>query len=288
MPMRLLLLVALALGPLSLSVPAQAEPRSSDERDQHRYPWVPRATETLNGRFAAPPDFTRVPAHPSSFGGWLRTLPVAPPGTAVVSHKGARILAASDPRLAGVVAIDVGDKDLQQCADSIIRLHAEWQWFRGNRDMSYRLASGDALPFSRWLRGDRPVVSGGKGKITWTHHPGDESSSHASFRRYLDHVFTWANTQSLAAQGHRVSPAHLQPGDFVVQPGAPGHAVLVLDVARAEDGRRVALLGQGFMPAQSFHVLRDPRTGSAWFPIEEAGLKTPFWPTFGWDALRRL
>jgi hypothetical protein len=72
-------------------------------------------------------------------------------------------------------------------------------------------------------------------------------------------------------------------------PGSPGHAVLVLDLARAADGRRVALLGQGFMPAQSFHVLRPSREGT-WFAIDPgtSGIKTPFWPTFPWSSLRRL
>ena len=250
---------------------ASAEPRSSDERAVHRYAWVPRATETLNGRLAAPEGFTRVPQDPSSFGGWLRSLPLAPQGTAVLSHSGQRILAGNDARLAAVVALDVGARDLQQCADSIVRLHAEWQWFRGHRDQSYRLASGKTLAFPRWAS---------------AHH--SDANAHGAFRKYLDEVFAFANTESLKAQGHRVALDQLRPGDFVVQPGAPGHAVLVLDVARAEDGRRVVLLGQGFMPAQSFHVLRDPDRGSAWFTVEGTSIKTPFWPAFGWETLRRL
>lgn len=126
----------------------------------------------------------------------------------------------------------------------------------------------------RWEARARPDTAGG---------------DHASFRSFLDNVFMWANTGSLAAQGKKVGVEALRPGDFVVLPGSPGHAVLVLDLARADDGRRAALLGQGFMPAQSFHVLRPDR-GGVWFAIDPGspGLKTPFWPTFPWDALRRL
>jgi hypothetical protein len=64
--------------------------------------------------------------------------------------------------------------------------------------------------------------------------------------------------------------------------------VLVLDVARAGD-RRALLLGQGFMPAQSFQVLR-PAEGAAWFLVEPGAtaLDTPFWPAFPWKALRRF
>jgi hypothetical protein len=64
--------------------------------------------------------------------------------------------------------------------------------------------------------------------------------------------------------------------------------VLFLDVARAAGGRRVALLGQSYMPAQNFHVLR-PGSGDAWFEIDVSKpLSTPFWRPFAWSLLRRL
>ena len=86
-----------------------------------------------------------------------------------------------------------------------------------------------------------------------------------------------------------VAAADLRPGDFFVMPGSPGHAVLVLDLARSPDGRRRAVLGQGFMPAQSFHVLRGA-SGSAWFAVDEAQatVAMPFWEPFPWATLRRL
>jgi hypothetical protein len=72
--------------------------------------------------------------------------------------------------------------------------------------------------------------------------------------------------------------------------GVPfGHAVLILDVARDAKGNRVLLLGQGYMPAQSFQVLR-PSAKEVWFPLDlSAGkLETPFWDPFPFSALRRL
>jgi hypothetical protein len=65
--------------------------------------------------------------------------------------------------------------------------------------------------------------------------------------------------------------------------------VIILDVAQSKDGKRVALLGQGYMPAQSFQVLR-PSPASAWFPLDEGSgaLTTPFWEPFPWKTLRRL
>jgi hypothetical protein len=214
------------------------------------------------------------------------------------------ILPAGHENLGAVVDLDVGAADLQQCADSILRLHAEWLWSEGRRDMSYRAASGAAIPWARWARGERVVPQGSE--FVWK-LSGRPDESHRGFRRWLDAVFTYANTGSIARDGRPVAVADLAPGDFVVQAGAPGHAVLILDLARAADGRRALLLGQGYMPAQSFQVLRpslpsmgarsaerramppDPRR-AAWFVVEpgDEALATPFWPPFPWKALRRL
>jgi hypothetical protein len=268
-----------------------------------RYPWLAAdrdvsALDRLDQRVPVPPRFTRVSLAEGSFGAWLRGLPLEPVGTAVLSHRGQIILPPDHPNLTAVVAIDVGAQDLQQCADSVIRLRAEWDWSRGRRDQSYRAASGAAMPFARWALGERITVSGPAGsKLTWA--PATRAdSSHRAFRSYLDSVFAWANTGSLARDTTPIALADLQPGDFVVQPGGPGHAVLVLDLATDPQGHRVVLLGQGFMPAQSFQVLHpgrpDPdRTATgvgdgAWFRIDEDGLSTPFWPRFPWTALHRF
>jgi Domain of unknown function (4846) len=257
------------------------------------YPWlddpvaaVPPPSGALEDRFAPPPGFERVELAAGSFGAWLRRLPLAPPGTSVVSYRGDVILPAGHENLAAVVDLDVGAADLQQCADSILRLHAEWLWSRGRRDVSYRAASGAPIPWARWSRGERVVAQGMA--FGWK-LSGRPDESHAGFRRYLDAVFTYANTGSIARDGRPVAEADLAPGDFVVQAGAPGHAVLILDLARAPDGRRALLLGQGYMPAQSFQVLAPSRRGP-WFVVEpgDEALATPFWTPFAWGRLRRL
>jgi hypothetical protein len=272
----------------------QAAPEPPPPPSSAAYPWladaasgVPTAVEALDQRFAPPAGFTRAALDPGSFGAWLRHLPLAPAGTSVVSYRGDLVLPAEHDNLAAVVAIDVGRADLQQCADSVIRLHAEWLYALGRRDMSYRAASGGAMPFARWARGERMKPEGST--FSWS-TSGRADAGHASFRKWLDAVFTWANTGSLARDTEPVSLEDLRPGDFVVQPGAPGHAVLVLDLARAADGRRALLLGQGFMPAQSFHVLRPSKAAGPWFVVEPgaSALNTPFWAPFPWKALHRF
>lgn len=240
--------------------------------------------DALHARFAPPPGFTRVEVEPKSFGAWLRELPLAAAGTPVRAYDGRVLHAATDSRIAAVVALDVSEADLQQCADTVIRLHSEWRWSQGARDMSYRAAAGMQLPWARWARGERIVPQGAS--IQWA--PGSKAvSDHASFRKYLDAVFAWANTVSLEKQSKPVKPEEIRAGDFFILPGNPGHVVLVLDVAKKGD-ERVALLGQSFMPAQNAQVLR-PAGGGPWFRLDPAkDVDTPFWKPFPWSSLRRL
>lgn len=271
----------------SAAAPAARAPSTPVDRSAV-YAWrASGATgDALVDRIAPPEGFTRIEQAKGTFGAWLRTLPLMPAGTRVLSYSGEEIRSGTHENVAAVVDVDIGTADLQQCADSVIRMHAEWTWSSGKRDQSYRAASGLAMPLSRWLRGERLVPEGNK--LEWQATGNKSPDDHATLRRYLDAVFTWANTVSLARQAQPVAPADVAPGDFFVLPGNPGHAVLVLDLARASDGRMVALLGQGFMPAQSFHVLR-PNASTTWFSLDPASdVKTPFWRPFPWSSLRRL
>jgi hypothetical protein len=182
----------------------------------------------------------------------------------------------------------VSPLDVQQCADSVIRWHAEWLWSRGEKNkLGYHFLSGDFATYRDYASGRRPAVAGNK--VTWSTSAA-ASDDRKTFRRYLDMVFNYASTISLAHRAQKIDRASLRPGDFVVLPGGPGHAILILDVATNEDGKRVALLGQGFMPAQDFHVLESQEQGlSPWFSLEGEAIDTPFWPEpFPWSSLRRF
>ncbi|MDI1475457.1 DUF4846 domain-containing protein [Polyangium sp. y55x31] len=275
------------------SSPSSASPPAAAAFAQ--YPWLeggaagmPAPVDTLEQRFPPPPGFTRVHLAPDGFGAFLRTLPLAAKGTPVKSYRGDEIRADGHPNVAAVVAIDVGKADLQQCADAIVRLHAEWRWSHGHRDQGYRTASGTKLEFQRYASGQRVRVDGNRIELVQSAKRAE--ATHALFRTWLDDVFGWTNTGALARDGERVALGALRPGDFFVLTGVPfGHTVLVLDMAKDAAGRRAVLLGQSFVPAQNVHVIR-PEPASAWFVIDEAAgaLTTPFWDPFPFDSIRRL
>jgi hypothetical protein len=228
-----------------------------------------------------------VPAEPDSYAAWLRKLPIRTDRTVVLAFDGAELSRPS----AAVLLLDVGDRDLMQCADSIIRLHAEYLWARGEADRAaYRFTSGDRSRWADWRGGERFVISGSKVKrVAGSPRP----NTHASYRRWLDLIFTYAGTTSLARDTPApASEAPVEAGDFFVDPGFPGHAVIVLDIAEDEDGQHLALLAQGFMPAEEVHILTsDGATDGRWFRLPERStdlLDTPSWAPFELSARRRF
>lgn len=243
-------------------------------------------SETLLDRFAAPSGYLRLPVAEGSFASWLRHLPLRSGRPDVLLFSG-RKKSDQGAHLA-VVDVDVGRYDLQQCADAVIRLRAEYLLSRGcESEISFNFTSGDPASWSEWKKGMRPVVSGNR--VSWSRASAPDSS-YASFRSFLDVVFTYAGSISLSKELRAVSdPSLVESGDVFIQGGSPGHAVLVVDVAQNPEGERVFLLVQSYMPAQDIHVLRNPgSSASPWYPARPEGdLVTPEW-RFQYQDLKRF
>jgi hypothetical protein len=192
--------------------------------------------------YPPPEGAVRVPA--DGFGVWLRGLLLADPAEPVRTYRGDPV-----PGPFHVVVLPLVPGDLQQCADSAIRLRAEWERAAG-LPVSFHSTSGDPMPWARYQRGERAWVDGRH--LAW------RQGEPATWEEYLAAVFTWAGTRSLALDTDLApSPA---PGVLLVLPGSPGHAMVVLDVATRGDETFV-LVGQGYMPAQDFHLVRGPEAG---------------------------
>lgn len=129
------------------------------------HPWQPDPrSPTLEQSVPPPEGFRRIPVKPSSFGDWLRHLPVLPGRPPVKLHSGA--LKTNQDAHHRIFDIDVGPRDLQQCADAVIRLFAEYQWATGRaHQVCFRYTSGHPVPWTRWRRGQRPQIRGDK--VSW-------------------------------------------------------------------------------------------------------------------------
>ena len=218
------------------------------------------ATPTIAEAFPPPAGAERVDA--DAFGAWLKARRLAEPDRPVRTHDGQVV----QRQGARVVELPLVRGDLQQCADSAIRLRAEWQRETG-QDVLFHATSGDPLAWERWGKGERPREV--DNRLVWTTGHGA-----GTWDGYLQKVFLWAGTRSLHAYDTVAAEGPPQPGDVLVQPGSPGHAVVLLDVARSADATYV-LVGEGFMPAQDFHVEFGEHAG--WWRWDD-GVALPHWP----------
>ncbi|TGD80707.1 DUF4846 domain-containing protein [Hymenobacter wooponensis] len=255
------------------------------------YQWLPQgkynAQQSLAARFPAPAGYERTKLAAGSFGEWLRYLPLLPAGTPVHLYNG-QLKGRQDVH-AAVLNMDTGTRDLQQCADAVIRLRGEYLFSQNPNQVHFHLTSGNDVRFQDWLQG-RTFRVVGEDVLPATKPI--EAPTHPVFRRYLDQIFTYAGTLSLSRELVAVPLGQVQPGDVLIRGGSPGHAVLVLDVAvHQSSGQRVVLLGQSYMPAQQVHVLKSGQrpTSGAWFTLDanREQVVTPEW-TFGRDELKRF
>lgn len=259
-----------------------------------RYTWLteaapePPARDRLAEAIPPPPGAHRVDLPAGSFGAWLRGLPLLPPGTPVLLYDGsAKPNQSAQHR---VVDLDVGDRDLQQCADAVMRLRVEYLWSADKRPaIAFKLTDGTPWDFPSYLGGTRLKLVGKKAE----RQPGSpRAANRETLRGYMRTLFTYAGTASIAAELPRRELAALTAGDVLVQGGFPGHAVLVLDIAEDDRGARYFLLGQSYMPAQQFHVLKNPSDPalSPWYRADAltAGAMTPEWGPFTDRDLRRF
>ena len=241
---------------------------------------------TIAQRFAPPTGFTRSVEMADGFGYFLRHLALEPAGTGVHLYNGS--LKGRQDVHAAVIDMTVGEKDLQQCADAVMRLRAEY-FFALDRfdDIHFRFTDGTLTNFGQWAQGTRYRVGGPHG--TRAYITGVQGRSHGDLMNYLEVVFTYAGTLSLSKELALDASSSLSIGDVFIKGGSPGHAVIVVDKALSADGRTAFLLAQSYMPAQQIHVLkntRQPELG-AWFMLEEHDrLYTPEW-TFDWADRRR-
>lgn len=236
-------------------------------------------------RFSPPPGFERLPAEKGTFAGYLRCLPLLPTGSPVFLYNGNQ--KGKQDVHAAVVDIDTGNRDLQQCADAVMRLRAEYLYVEKRyADIRFNFTNGFPAEYSRWRQGQRISVKGNR--CEWRSAESGNSESYTAFRQYLDQVFMYAGTLSLSKELKRRQPGDMEPGDVFIQGGSPGHAVIVVDMAvNRRTGEKVFVLAQSYMPAQQIHILKNlSEPGiSPWYRLQPGRpLRTPEW-TFEWSDL---
>lgn len=266
-------------------VTQEQKERIDFEENKAQMVWIETEESTLEKRILVPEGFHRIEDTEDSLLSYLRKLELKPDKSPVLLYDGTE--KGNQNAQVAVFTFDVGKSDLQQCADSIIRVYSEYLWSIQNYEkIGFHLTNGFFMEYKKWREGYRIKVDGNT--VTWVLSK-SYNDSYESFREYLTQVFLYAGTLSLFEETKEISPEEIQAGDMFIKGGSPGHCVMIVDIVENENGEKCFLLAQGYMPAQEFHVLKNPnQEENPWYSVSE--LSYPFYTpeyTFAEGSLRR-
>ena len=241
---------------------------------------------TLETRIFVPEGYTRTEQEAGSLGTFLRNFNMKADGAEVLLYNGTKKANQSDH--VAVFALPIENWDLQQCADSVMRMYGEYFWSSGQYDrITFHFTNGFLAEYSKWREGYRIMVEGND--VSWSKTQ-DYDASYECFLSFMRMVFAYAGTLSMESETTPITLEELQIGDVVLSGGSPGHVVMVVDICENAAGEKAFLLAQGYMPAQEFHVLKNPaHTSDPWHYETEVTypFRTPQY-TFYEGSLRRL
>ena len=246
------------------------------------------AGNTIETRFLLPDGFVRIDSNQESFGSYLRRLPLKPDGAPVLYFDGRT--KSNNQVYEAVVDLPIGKRDLHQCADAVMRLWATYLWEQKRyAEIHFNFVSGFRADYLEWMRGNRIRMNGKRAEGDKKAEP---SNTAEDLWAFLEMVFSYAGTASLAHELKAVSIDEMEAGDVFIIGGSPGHAVIVLDVADHQSTHeRIFMLGQSYMPAQETQILtnRNNTEFSPWYSVSATGktLNTPEY-TFKITDLKRF
>ena len=240
---------------------------------------------TIEERYPTPGNYTRVEVATNSFGEFLRTQKLKPYGEKVIYFDGRE--KNSNGVYDSVFDVDIGDRDLHQCADAIMLLRGEYLYSHGLYDeISFNFVSGFKAEYKKWVEGYRIKVDGNN--VSY-YKATDQLDTYKSFRKYMDMVMAYAGTLSLEQELESIDIDDMEIGDVFIIGGSPGHGVIIVDMAEL-NGEKIFLLAQSYMPAQQTQILLNPMDEnlSPWYSLKgKEKLITPEWK-FELDDLRRF
>lgn len=199
---------------------------------------------------------------------FLQNLPMK--GGPILDYKGNVI--ANQQKHSAIINYDVGNKDLQQCADALMRLRAEYL-FQQQRyhEIGFHFVNGIWYTWDQYCEGLKVIPSGNDIKLA---RSSPSPYTHESLRKYLDVVYNYASTISLAKELKKADD--FAAGTVIIYPGSPGHCFIIIDEATGTNGEKVFKLVEGYTPAQSIYVLSnliEPEI-SPWYHLQLGTITT--------------
>ncbi len=247
------------------------------------------SAKTVITRFSVPKGYERQTYQSNSFQYYLTNFPLQDISAKVYYFNGKE---KQNDVCASVFDIDVGEKDLQQCADAIMRLRAEYLYVQKEyKKIHFNFVNGFIAEYDKWAQGNRVKIV--KNTTNWYKltNQKQEDYSYKTFSAYLELVYSYAGTLSLAKEMKKIALEKLEIGDVFIKGGSPGHAVIVVDMAiNRTTGNKIFMIAQSYMPAQNIHLLinENDKNNSPWYDLSDMDkLYSPEW-TFEKTDLKRF
>jgi hypothetical protein len=217
---------------------------------------------------------------PQSWTYFLQHLPAV--DAPILDYRGHKV--ADQEKHVAIIPYDVGTSDLQQCADALMRLRAEYLFAAGRfSDIGFHFTNHLYYSFTAYCKGVRPVANGERLRIA----AASASPDHKALRQYLDLVYVYAGTLSLEQELKTATDFTI--GTVIIHGGSPGHCFIIIDKKTAANGERLFKLAEGYTPAQSIYILSNPYEPSIspWYRLRKGVIHTASY-TFTNYTLRRF
>ena len=258
-----------------------------DTQESKKHTIICSDGQTLETRIKTPNGYEREESQDGTLTSFLRNYEMKDDLSPVLLYNGNE--KGNQNAHVAVFKLPIENENLQQCADSVMRVYAEYYWNLGQYDkIKFYLTDGFLCEYSKWIEGYRVSFDGETKRVKSASY----DASYETFLKYLRIVFSYAGTASMENhESETISLPEMTVGDVILKGGSPGHVVMVIDECVNNEGKKAYLFAQGYMPAQEFHVIKNPlHSDDPWYYEEEMSfpLKTAEYTFSEENMIKRL
>ncbi|CAA0175490.1 conserved hypothetical protein [Tenacibaculum maritimum] len=226
---------------------------------------------TIKNRVKPPYGYKRVCYEAGTFESFIQNYTLKEYGSSIINYDKTKYFYQIGH--IGILTLSVPENGLQQCADALIRLRAEYLWKTNQKEkIGFEFTSGHYCSWKKYAAGYRPKIEGNK--VTF-YKIAKANYTKTAFYKYLNLIYTYSGTLSLYNELPKVvREEDLQLGDMLVKPGTPGHILMLVDEVINKKGEKLFVLAQGNTPAQSVHLLKNFNNASLtpWYSLKKNAL----------------
>ena len=131
-------------GPVTVTSPSPGIDSGSGQSAENKdgFSLITPDGVSLQERIQTPGGYARTVSEDGSFGWYVRNYPMEPDGSPILLYDG-RLKSRQDVGIATFSLPVISSADLQQCADSVMRMYAEYFWHTGQYDkIRFHFVSG--------------------------------------------------------------------------------------------------------------------------------------------------